>query len=328
MSSQAELATLPTTAPTGLDEYEPQRVASSNHRGPFPISSQAPTQPSITTCAGVYLGLRYGLGVLVSIGNMFLLTWWIGPHAYGIFITAIGLTAFLASLARSGVDTYLVRRAVPPDEGMYAVANSLIGTLSLTLMLAGVAVVPFLARWYGNREFLPAYTVLLFTIPLVGLTGPPTAKLERDLNFRIVAQIELGGQVLALLVSLTLAWRGFGVWAPVLGHLSWQIFGACAAFVAAKLVPRFRFSWRCAREMLTFGVGYTASLRTWQLRTLVNPLLVGRFAGVEGVAFVGLAIRIAEGLGFIRIAAARLAIAALARLQEDQARFRARCRMP
>jgi hypothetical protein len=67
--------------------------------------------------------------------------------------------------------------------------------------------------------------------------------------------------------------------------------------------------------MLAFGVGYTASQRTWQLRALVNPLIVGRFVGAEGVAFVGLAIRIAEGLGFLRTAASRLAVASLARLR-------------
>jgi O-antigen/teichoic acid export membrane protein len=278
---------------------------------------------SLTARGGVYLGLRYGLGVLIGMGNMFVLTWWIGPHAYGVFLTAIGLTAFLASLTRSGVDTYLIRRAAPPDERMYQVANTLIVGLAGVLFVVGVAMVPLLARWYGNRDFEWPYLMLLLTVPVVGLAGPPTAKLERELRFKTVAQIELGGQTLALLVALTLAWRGFGVWAPVMGQLAWQVSGMAAALVAARFRPRFSFDKACAKEMLSFGVGYTASLRTWQLRTLVNPLLVGRFAGAEGVAYVGFAIRVAEGLGFIRIAAARLAIAALARLQENRARLRA-----
>jgi len=63
-------------------------------------------------------------------------------------------------------------------------------------------------------------------------------------------------------------------------------------------------------------------MRVWQLRTLVNPLLVGRFAGAEGVAFVALALRIAEALGTFRLAAGRMAIAALARLQEQRDEFR------
>lgn len=75
--------------------------------------------------------------------------------------------------------------------------------------------------------------------------------------------------------------------------------------------------------MLSFGLGYSASLRVWQLRSLVNPLIVGRLAGVEGVAYVGLAIRIAEGLGFVRAAAGRLTIAALSRLRVDRASLRA-----
>src|SRR5439155_26741945 len=58
------------------------------------------------------------------------------------------------------------------------------------------------------------------------------------------------------------------------------------------------------------------------LRTLVNPLLVGRFAGAESVAFVALAVRIAESMGTIRLAAGRIAIAALARVQEKREEFR------
>src|SRR5207253_3053987 len=55
---------------------------------------------------------------------------------------------------------------------------------------------------------------------------------------------------------------------------------------------------------------------------LVNPLLVGRFAGADGVAFVALAVRIAEALGTLRLAAGRMAIAALARLQDRRNQFR------
>jgi O-antigen/teichoic acid export membrane protein len=77
-----------------------------------------------------------------------------------------------------------------------------------------------------------------------------------------------------------------------------------------------------ARPMLSYGISLTASLRTWQLRTLVNPLIVGRFVGAEGVAYVALAIRIAESLGSFRLAAGRIAIAALARLQDRREEFR------
>jgi PST family polysaccharide transporter len=166
------------------------------------------------------------------------------------------------------------------------------------------------------------YLVLLLTVPLTGLSGVPIAKLERKLDFGRVAGIELGGQFLGLLTAALLAWSGLGVWAPVFGQMTAQIYVLIAAWVSAQMFPRPQFESGQAREMLAFGIGLTASLRTWQLRTLINPLLVGRFAGAEGVAYVALALRIAEALGTIRLAAGRMAIAALSRLQHQRAEFR------
>jgi PST family polysaccharide transporter len=253
---------------------------------------------------------------------MLVMTWWIGPHDYGLFVAAIGLVAFLSTLARAGVDTYLVRREAAPDERVYDIASTLILCISIGLALAGAAVTPLLIRWYGSGEFVAPYLVSLLNIPITGLVGVPIAKLERELNFRRVAGIELGGQCLGLLVATILAWSGGRVWAPVAGQLTWQFFTLIAACVSTQLVPRLRFNASPAREMLTFGVGITASLRTWQLRTLANPLLVGRFAGAEAVAFVALAIRIAEALGTFRLAAGRMAFAGLARLHDRSAEFR------
>lgn len=271
---------------------------------------------------GGYFAARYGLGVFISLGNMLVMTRWIGPHSYGLFVTAIGLGAFLSTLARAGLDTYLVRSEAAPDKKTYDIASTLIFVISIGLVLAGAALVTPLIRWYGSREFVLPYLALLLTVPLTGLSGVPIAKLERNLDFKNVAGIELSGQVLGLLTSALSAWSGWGVWAPVFGQLAWQLYVLMAAHISAQLVPRPRFESGPAREMLAFGIGLTASLRTWQLRTLVNPLLVGRFAGAEAVAFVALALRIVEALGTLRLAAGRMAIASLSRLQNRRQEFR------
>ncbi|MGA8153274.1 MAG: oligosaccharide flippase family protein [Terriglobales bacterium] len=295
--------------------------------GDVPNLRPSPYEPPRVLCSetirgGIYLAVRYGLGVVVSLGNMLVMTWWIGPHAYGVFVTAIGIVAFLATLARGGVDTYLVKSEGPPDHRAYGTAISLILCSSFGLGLAAAATTPLLARWYGNREFIAPYLVLLLTIPVTGLTGVPMAKLERALNFRSIAGIELGGQSAGLLVAALLAWSHPSVWAPVAGQISWQVCTLAVTLVSASLSLRPRFHFGEARKMLSYGLVLTASVRTWQLRSLVNPLLVGRFAGAEGVAFVALAVRIAEALGTFRLAAGRMAIAALARIQGRRDDFR------
>jgi O-antigen/teichoic acid export membrane protein len=282
----------------------------------------AGTRLAIPGSGGAYLVARYGLSTLINLGNMLVLTWWIGPHAYGVFVTAVGIATFLASLTRAGVDTHLVRCHSAPTDQQYGVASGIILVNSFALLLAGLLAAPVLKHWYASQEFTAPYLALLLTLPLVGLAGPPMAKLERELRFRTVASIELGGQLAAFAVSAALAWRGLGVWAPVAGHVVWQAVSITAAWLAAGIQPSVVFDRTQARTMLSFGLGYATSMRVWQLRTLVNPLLVGRVLGVEAVAFVGLAIRLAEGLSFLRIAAGRISLAMLARLQQDAAAFR------
>jgi len=169
-----------------------------------------------TARGGLYLAGRYGLGVIVSTANLLVMTRWIGPHAYGLFVTAIGMVAFLAAVARSGVDTYLVRREDPPDAAMYGTAAILIFVMSTAFAGIAAAGTPLLIRWYGNQEFAAPYLVLLLTVPITGLVGVPMAKLERALDFRRVAAIELAGQSIGLLAAALLASRHAGVWAP--GH--------------------------------------------------------------------------------------------------------------
>jgi len=134
--------------------------------------------------------------------------------------------------------------------------------------------------------------------------------------------VESPAQALGFVVAVLFALARGGVWAPVAGLIAWQGFTLISAGITTSSSLHPRYDANRAREMLSFGVGMTASLRSWQLRTLVNPVLVGRFAGVEGVAYVALAIRIAEALGTFRLAAGRMAIAALARLQTHREKFR------
>jgi len=285
---------------------------SAEHRSP--ISPEA-------TRGALYLAARYGLGVMVGVGNMLVMTWWIGPHAYGLFVTAIGIVSILAILARLGIDTYLVRAAMD-DDRLYGTAASLILLASFALTTLAVITVPLLIRWFGNREFVRPYLALLCVIPISALAGVPMARLERRLKFRLIAGIELAGQSWGLAIAAALAWLKAGVWAPVMGQIACQVVTLIATTARAAMPLRLHFDAKHARSMFSYGIGLTASLRAWQLRSLVNPLIVGRFLGAESVAYVALAIRIAESLGAIRQAAGRIAIAALARLQSRRDEFR------
>jgi PST family polysaccharide transporter len=253
---------------------------------------------------------------------MVLLTRLIGPANYGLYAGSLVLLVFFFDVAKVGVDIYLVRQEETPAEEVYNQASSFLLLSSLGLSGIGLLVSPLLGHWLGDPRFLTSLQVMLLGLPLMVLYAPARARLERALDFRNVAGIELTGQLLYYTLALTLAWRGFGVWAPVGGFFLWRIWMLGTSYVLSRYRPRWHWSPKMLREMLGYGLAYSASNWVWQLRTLVNPLIVGHFLGPAGVGYVAMAIRLVEVLSFVKNATWRLAIVALAKVQQDLPRLR------
>jgi len=270
---------------------------------------------------GVYLSVRQGAGLAAGVIGVFLLTRMIGPVNYGLYRGALEIAGFLAGAARLGIDAYLVRREKTPSPDLYHQAFTFLVSASVTTAGLGLLILPLLGRWLGDPRFLPPLRVLLLALPVTVLSVPAVAMLERELDYGKVAGLEAMGQILYHLTAVLLAWRGLGVWAPVAGYLCWQAWMASASWILARYRPRWIWSFDLLREMLSYGVSYSAAMLLGNLRSLVNPLVVGRYLGPSAVGNVALAMRFVELLGFVKTASLRLSLAALARVQQDLGRL-------
>jgi O-antigen/teichoic acid export membrane protein len=270
---------------------------------------------------GVFLAMRQGLGMVIGLSGVLLLTRKIGPESYGIYSAAFGMFWYLQILCQLGIEVFIVRQEGEDRPEIYHQAF----TLLLLLSLGGVAVsqfgMPLLQHWIGLPGFEPVARSMFLSLPLVLLLQVPLAKLERQLDYRRVASIELANQFLFYLVALIFAFQGKGVWAPLIAWWCQQVQATLLFFWFSGYRPQFCWNGALAKQMLTYSIGYSASSWIWQARSLVNPLLIGRFAGAEAVAYVALAIRLVDVLSFVRAATWRIAIAALAQFQSDKRRL-------
>jgi O-antigen/teichoic acid export membrane protein len=271
---------------------------------------------------GTYMLLRHGLGIGFTLLGVLLLTRLIGPAAYGLYFTAFGVASFLSQLARMGSDVYLVRREDEPAEAVYDQVFSLLLLSGLGLSVLGAAVSPVVGRWLGDSRFLPPLWAMLAVLPLAVMPAPAVARLERALDYRRVAMLELVEQVSYFAVAVPLAWLGLGVWAPVTGYGVSQAWLTVGSYAVGSYRPRWHWSRPLLRDVLGYGLGFSSSFWVWQLRTLVSPLILGRYLGPDAVAYVALAVRLVEGLGFVKTATWRLSIATLARVQRETPRLR------
>ena len=269
---------------------------------------------------GIYLAVRQGMGMVISLVGVLVITRAIGPEQYGLYASAFGLFYYLQNVGQLGIAVYLVR-CEEEEEALYHQAFTLLLLVSLVGIGLSLFGLPLLAGWIGLKGFGAISQMLFLSLPIVLLSQVPLAKMERQLAYKEVAWIELVGQLCYFLMALPIAFRSGGAWSLVAGWWLQQASMLVLFFWIAHYRPRLYWQPKLVRQMLGYSVGYSASFWVWQLRSLVNPLLVGRFLGAEAVGYVALASRMVELLGFVKTATYRLSIAALARLQGDRVRL-------
>lgn len=269
---------------------------------------------------GGYLAVRQALGMVVGLGGTMLLTRMLGPGKLGLYAAAYGIFVYLQSLCQCGVAVFLIRAEEEPPRALYDQAFSLLLALGTGGVALGMASLPLLGHWMRIEGLAPVAAALFLLLLPTCVGQVPQARLERALDYRRVTWIEMGGLLANYGIALPLAYTTRSVWAMVAGIAVQAVLQAGLLFAAAGYRPRLAWSRARVREILGYGAGFSASLWIWQLRSLVNPLVVGRLGGVESVGYVALAVRLVEAMSFVRAATWRLSVAVLAKVQDDRAR--------
>src|SRR5215217_8776205 len=215
---------------------------------------------------GVYLVLRQGLGVIVSAVGVIVLTRIIGPEAYGLYAAAFGIYIYLFIVFQWGVNTYLIRREEEPLPQDYNQAFSLLLLLSLAGTGAAILLaLPLLERWVNLEGFGPVATAMFAVLPVQLLGLVPMARLERALDYRRIALIELTGLIIFYLVALPLAYQGLGYWAPIVGKWVEQLLISSLLYWMSSYRPQLYWENARVRSMVGYGLGYSSSIWIWQL---------------------------------------------------------------
>lgn len=270
---------------------------------------------------GSFLLFRQGLSIIISFFGVILLTRLIGPSNYGLYNAAMGIYLFIYHLAQFGINVYLIRKEGEIEDEEYNTAFTFLIVVSFLAVIFSEALIPFLGKWTRLDGFNKVAMVIFLCYPVSLANLIPISKLERELDYKRVALIELFAQIIYYLVGLPLAFFGAGVWAPVAGWWAQQLFVVSLSSFLTKYMPRFQFKRNLLKNMFIYGLSYSISLWVWQFRNLVNPLIVGRFVGASGVGYVALAIRIVEMLTFVKGVVWRISIAVMGKLQKERERI-------
>jgi PST family polysaccharide transporter len=271
---------------------------------------------------GAFLVFRQGIGIVLSLVGVLFVTRIIGPREYGLYAVSVGIANFLCVFGDWGLDVYLLRKTEDPEDREFHQVFTLLLCISAAFAVGLIGTARFLAEFVKMPEVAPLVSVLSIAVLCNLLATPAIVKLDRELNFKQVAKNELIAQISMYAVAVPLAFFESGAWAPTCGFLAQQFVLLVLSYWSAGYRPALLWDTVLVRRMVKYGFAFSASTWVWQLRGLVNPLIVGRFAGAAAVGYVAVGIRFVEVLSFVRSATWRIAMVALAKMNQDSARLR------
>lgn len=246
-----------------------------------PLDSVLPTEQRVlrSTAASWAIQLaRLGVNFAARLALLRLVL----PEGHGVYELALRIVTVAAAVRDLGLPYHLVR---DPRRSYGTVLAFVVGSGSL-LTLVLVVAAPWIGGLSPHTPELPAVLrVFAVWVLLDGLAAVPRAFFERELTIGALMAPEIWRGVAVALVSIGLAWAGWGYWALVAGDLAgtallaawswWKAWGKLPLRVERALLPDL-----LRGSALLFFIWIAV-----QLVTSVDAFVVGWF---RDVATVGL----------------------------------------
>jgi O-antigen/teichoic acid export membrane protein len=267
---------------------KPDEAANGSGSGPVEDDHLTLTEVRQRAVVGAAVDVLRGFGIrLLGLIGTLLLARLLTPHDFGVVAVGATFLTFGNFLADGGVGTALIRRADPPARAdLRALLAFQLGITSVIAIGVSLALIP-LGEW-GQVTAL-----MLLALPVTAPRVPGVILLERKLNYRPLALVELVETACYYGWAIVLVIGGWGVWGLASASLVRALAGT---LVLLSLVPSARLvpspSWTRVRPLLGFGLRYQSVGVATLLRDQGINLLVALIAGVSALGVWAIAFRI------------------------------------
>ena len=237
----------------------------------------------------------YFLGKIIVLITTAILARLLAKSDFGLVAVAVVAINYLSVLKDLGLGVALIQRKGDVQE-----AANTVFTINLFLGLALTAIViplaPFVAAYFHDPQITPVLRWMGASFIVNALGSVHTNWLVRDLDYRRKLVPELGGALTKGVISIGMAYLGYGVWSLVFG----QIAGALASLILVWIIlpwrPRFVIDRNVAGSLMKFGASVTVIDIITQITDNIDYVIVGRFFGLVPLSIYTLAYRLPEML--------------------------------
>lgn len=266
----------------------------------------------------IVLILRGGIGKLISMGSLIVLSRLLTPADFGAFAIVLLPVGALSLVADAGIGSALVQRGGDLSTAEEQVGFTLRVLLAVVLGIIVAAGAGVIGLIY-NLDDRVIWTLRVMAIePMVSALGTvPSVRLNRALRFDLLAWAEISSLVAGQGAAIAAAFNGLGVWSLAAGGLATTLTGTLCVNLFAPWRPVFRLSPGVIRSLLSFGLPYQSQGLLHLMIDKIIPALGGLWLAGAQVGYLSWSRDMARWPRILADYVARVGFPAFSRLQDD-----------
>ncbi len=144
---------------------------------------------------------------------------------------------------------------------------------------------PFVAEFYDEPILKNILRVQSLTIIIGVYNSVVTAKLQKELRFRTLFVRSLISVLIASVVGITMAFKGFGIWSLVFYNLSQSLINVIVLLLTEKWYPHLEFSLFRVKTLFSFGYKLLISNLIDTIYNNIYSLVIGKIYSKESLGF-------------------------------------------
>lgn len=197
------------------------------------------------------------------------------PVDYG----AIGMIMIFIAVSNTFIDggfgSALIQKSNPTDKDYSTIFYwNIFFSILLYILLYFCS--PFIASFYRLPLLDNLLKVLGVVLIINSLSIVQSTQLRKKLKFRECAHATVISSLLAVCITVYLAYNGTGVWSLVIQQILMSIFSLILYWYFNKWLPSLSFSWKALKELFNFGFFMFCSSFLNNLCNNIQGLIIGK----------------------------------------------------
>jgi teichuronic acid exporter len=258
----------------------------------------------------------------LSFASTLLIARWLDPSDYGV-MALVGLSSgMMAMLTEMGFRSVIVQFKELKQNELNACFFLMAMMAAANYFLLYVSA-PLIAGWFESPRLVETLRVASLSLFFAPIQLIPDSMLRKQLSFDRLSQADIASALLSIPIMLAMAWKGFGLWALVVGPLAGGVIYTILLFVAYPWRPSWSFDTVRIRAMLRYGFSSLGTGMAWFIYAQMDTLIIGKLVGEHALGFYSMAKQIALlPVTKISVVVNQLVFPVMAEWQDNQVRLR------